>query len=164
MKVPAAPALALLLAACGAARIEGGVFHSPKGYAVTLPGGGWRVAPRGEADLELQRDGLAGGMLADATCEGVERGRPLPVLARHLTFGLTRRVTIESDTRVLGGRPAAHRVVRGVVDGAEVGVEAIVLRSERCIHDFLYVAPVGQFEAGRRDFQAFVESFSEATP
>jgi hypothetical protein len=160
----AAFALALLLSACSAARIENGVFHSPKGYAVKLPGGGWRVAPRGEADLELRRDAPSGGMLADATCEGVERGRRLAVLARHLTFGLARRMTLENDTRILGGRPAAHSVVRGVVDGAEVEVEAVVLKGDRCIHDFLYVAPVGQFEAGRRDFQAFVESLSEAAP
>ena len=164
MNAAALLALVVLLAACSAARIESGVFHSPKGYAVTLPGGGWRVAPRGEADLELRRDAPPGGMLADATCEGGERGRPLPVLARHLTFGLTQRVTLESETRVLGGRPAARSVVRGVLDGAEVEVEAVVLRSGRCIHDFLYVAPVEQFEAGRRDFQTLVESLSETAP
>ena len=162
MRVAALLALAVLLGACGAARIEGGVFYSPKGYAVTLPGHGWRVAPRGEADLELRRDAPPGGMLADATCEGGERGRPLAVLARHLTFGLTQRVTLENDTRTLGGRPAAHSVVRGVLDGGLVEVEAIVLKGGRCVHDFLYVAPAGELEAGRRDFWALVESLSEA--
>ena len=87
-------------------------------------------------------------------------GRPLPVLARHLVFGLTRPVTVESDTRMVGGRPAAHRVLRGVVDGREVEVESLVVKGDRCVHDFLYVAPPEQFEAGRRDFQALVESFS----
>lgn len=164
MKAAGPLALAVVLAACSAARIESGVFYSPKGYSVKLPGDGWRVAPPGEGDLELRRDAPPGGMLADATCEGGERARPLPVLARHLTFGLTRRVTLEMDTRPLGGRPAAHSVVRGVLDGAEVKVEAFVLKSDRCIHDFLYVAPVDHFEAGRRDFQALVESLSEATP
>jgi hypothetical protein len=99
-------------------------------------------------------------MLADATCEGPDPARALPVLARHLVFGLTRPVTVESDTRTVGGRPAAHRVLRGVVDGREVEVESLVVKGDRCVHDFLYVAPPEQFEAGRGDFQAFVESFS----
>jgi hypothetical protein len=153
--------LAALLAGCGpaAGRIESRTFYSPKGYTVTLPEKGWRVEPGG-GDLELRRDLPAAGMLADATCEGPDPGRPLPVLARHLVFGLTRPVTVESDTRMVGGRPAAHRVLRGVVDGRQVEVEALVVKGDRCVHDFLYVAPAGQFEAGRRDFQIFVESFS----
>ena len=50
-------------------------------------------------------------------------------------------------------------MVRGTVDGTEVTVEAVVVKSARCVHDFLYVAPAAAFEAGRRDFRAFVESF-----
>ncbi len=153
-------ALAGLIAACSSSRIEGGVFHSAKGYAVSLPGEGWRVERGGLADLELKREAPPGGMLADATCEGGERARRLPVLARHLTFGLTDRVTVEREGWTVGGRPAEHRVVRGVVDGAPVAVEAVVVDGERCILDFLYVAPIGQFEEGRRDFQALVESLS----
>jgi hypothetical protein len=161
-------ALSALVAACatsriGASRIEGGMLYSPKGYALRLPPSGWRVASDGSADLELRRDAPPGGMLADATCEGRDRGRPLPVLVRHLTFGLTERVTVESDRRTVGGRPAEHRVVRGIADGAPVLVEAVVVDGERCIHDFLYVAPVAHFEEGRREFQALIESLSEWT-
>jgi hypothetical protein len=153
--------LAALLAGCATAtgRIEGGTFYSPKGYTVKLPEAGWRVEPGG-ADLELRRDVPAGGMLADATCDGREVGRPLPVLARHLVFGLTRPVTVKSDMRTVNGRPAAHQVLRGVIDGREVEVETVVIKGDRCVHDFLYVAPSGQLEAGRRDFEAFVESFA----
>lgn len=157
----AALGLAAWLAGCGTAgRIEGGTFHSAKGYTVRLPDQGWRVQAGGRADLELARDAPPGGMLADATCEGPELGRPLPVLARHLTFGLAARETVESGTRVLGGRPAARTLVRGLVDGAPVTVEAVVVKGERCVHDFLYVAPTRQFEAGRRDFQSLVESLA----
>jgi len=156
----AALSLAGLLGACSTSRIDGGTFHSAKGYAVRIPGDGWRVAQGGRADLELKRDAPPGGMLADATCDGPERGRPLPVLARHLTFGLTGRVTLERDTRTVAGRPAEHRVVRGAADGAEVSVEAVVVEGERCIYDFLYVAPVADFDMGRPAFQDLVESLS----
>ncbi len=152
--------LGVLLAGCSASRIENGMFYSAKGYQVRLPAEGWRVQPDGRADLELQRDPPPGGMLADATCEGKPLGYPLPLLARHLTFGLKHRVTVERHTEVLGGRPAEHTVVRGTVDETEVAVEAVVVKTARCIHDFLYVAPVADFEAGRGDFKAFVESFA----
>jgi len=152
--------LGLLLAACGGSRIEGGVFYSPKGYQVRLPGDGWRVERGGAADLELRRETPPGGMLADATCEGKERERSLSLLARHLTFGLRPRSTVESDTWAVAGRPAVHTVTRGTRDSVEVVVESVVLKSGRCIHDFLYVAPVAEFERGRRDFKRFVESLA----
>jgi len=159
-RVTQALGLGLLLTGCGAGRIEHGTFYSAKGYQVGLPRDGWRVEPGGQVDLELTRTGPPGGMLADATCGGVGLERPLALLARHLTFGLKNRLTVESDTWTVGGRSAAHGVIRGRRDGVEVAVEAVVLKGERCVHDFLYVAPVGEFDAGRGDFRVFVESFA----
>ena len=168
MMKPAGVLLAVfLLAGCSASRIENGVFYSPKGYQVSLPRQGWAVKPGGAAELELQRQDPAGGMLADATCDDKTAGRPLTVLSRHLTFGLTERVVenVGKDggenggTFTVAGRPAQRAVVRGRIDGAQVGVEAVVIKGERCVYDFLYVAPVATFETGRGDFRAFVESF-----
>jgi hypothetical protein len=150
----------LVLAGCSAGRVESGTFRSAKGYQVGVPRGGWEIEADAAADLQLRRTAVPGAMLVDASCGGVERDRSLPVLARHLTFGLTDRRTVESDTWTVDGRPAAHRVIRGRRDGMEVTVEAVVLKGERCVHDFLYVAPPGEFEDGRRDFRMFVESFA----
>jgi hypothetical protein len=151
-----------LLAGCASAtgRIENGVFHSAKGYRVTLPTAGWSVEHGPAADLSLQADRGAGGMLVDATCAGRERDRSLDVLARHLTFGLSRREIVESGTATVAGRQATRSVVRGQADGREVTVEALVMRAEPCVHDFLYVAPTGAFDAGRPAFQALVASFA----
>jgi hypothetical protein len=156
-------AMLVLLAAAGCAttgRIENGVFHSSKGYRVTLPATGWKVEQGTRADLALQGEATSGGMLVDATCGGRELARPLDVLTRHLTFGLTKRDVVENGTTRVAGRDAAHSVVRGVADGRDVTVEALVLRVEPCVHDFLYVAPTGVFASGRPAFRAVVESFS----
>lgn len=151
-----------LLAGCASAtgRIDNGVFHSAKGYRVTLPAGGWTVEHGPAADLSLQADRGAGGMLVDATCGGRERGRSLDVLARHLTFGLTHRELVEHGTITVAGREAVRSVVRGQHDGRDLTVEALVMRAEPCVHDFLYVAPTGAFDAGRHAFQALVASFA----
>ena len=154
-------ALGLVLSACAATgRIESGVFYSPKGYHVQLPREGWRIEAGGQADLELKRQAPPGGMLADATCDGREAGRTPELLARHLTFGIGHRDTLESAQIEVDGKQAVRTVVRGTVDGAEVTVEAVVLKGERCVYDFVYVAPAEAFEAGRGDFQALVESFA----
>jgi hypothetical protein len=159
-RVTKALGLGLLLAGCSASRIENGTFYSTKGYQVGVPRDGWLVQPGARVDLELKRVTPPGGMLVDASCGDAGLERPIAVLARHLTFGLTKRMTVENDIWTVGGRPAAHSVIQGERDGAEVAVEAVVLKGERCVHDFLYVAPVGRFEDGRRDFRVFVESFA----
>jgi hypothetical protein len=155
--------IAAVLGGCSASRIENGIFYSPKGYQLSLPRDGWAVLPGGPAELELQRKNPEGGMLADATCGGKTAGRPLAVLTRHLTFGLGHRETVETVQNEAGGRQAERILVRGTVDGKEVAVEAVVVKDQRCVYDFVYVAPADAFEAGRGDFQAFVESFRGAT-
>jgi len=155
----------LFLAGCASGdtgRVANGTFSSTKGYQVRLPPAGWNVTTNPTADLELRRTAPSGAMLVDASCGGAEIDRSLPVLARHLTIGLTNRQTVESDTWTIGTLPAAHRVIRGRRDGADVMVEAVVLKGERCVHDFLYVAPPADFEIGRHDFRRLVESFEEA--
>jgi hypothetical protein len=157
----------VLVAACATAtgRIENGVFHSAKGYRVTLPASGWRVETGPRADLALEREaGAGGGMLVDATCRGREAARPLDVLTRHLTFGLTRRDVLENGTTTVDGREVFHSVVRGRAEGRDVTVEAMVLRAGSCVHDFLYVAPSEAFAAGRPAFRALVDSFTLEAP
>jgi hypothetical protein len=156
--------LAVMLVATGCAmatgRIEHGVFHSEKGYRVTLPSSGWRVDSGHRADLALQSEALPAGMLVDATCGGREAARPLDVLTRHLTFGLTKRDVLENGAARVAGREAAHSVVRGQATGRTVTVEALVMRAEPCVYDFLYVAPSETFDGGRAAFRALVESFA----
>jgi hypothetical protein len=151
--------LGFLLAGCSASRIENGIFHSSKGYQVRVPTG-WRVERNDDADLELRRETPAGGMLVHATCEGKPLEEPLPLLMRHLTFGLRNRRVVEREAGDLGGLPGEHVVLRGTMDGRDVAVEAVTAKTARCVHDFLYVAPADEFEAGHGDFKAFVESFA----
>jgi hypothetical protein len=153
--------LALLAAAgCAATRIEGGVFHSKKGYEVSLPGSAWQVARDSRADIELRRGSPPGGMLADATCGERASERSPERLVRYLTFGLKHREEVRTEPVTVGGRAGARSVLRGTLDGAEVAVDAISVKGEGCVYDFLYVAPVDAFEAGRADFQAFVHSLA----
>ena len=88
----------LALAGCSASHVENGTFYSAKGYQVDAPPGMGGGSSRRETPISSSGGpSPPGGMLADATCAGKTPGYPLPVLARHLTFGLTKRVTVERD-------------------------------------------------------------------
>lgn len=148
------------VSACSGGRIEGGVFYSPKGYRVNLPVGPWRASIQGRADLVLTRVGSEAGILVHATCEGKPSVRPLPVLARHLTFGLEERKPLEREEVTVAGRPGIRMRLEGQLDGIPVTVESFVLKGKECVYDLLYAAPPADFAAGRGEFLKSVGSFT----
>lgn len=157
---------ALVAAGCAtAARIENGVFHSPKGYRVTVPGDAWRVTTDSRADLELRhRDGRA-GMLVNASCDGARTRGPLDVLARHLLSGFRDRSVVTREDVSVNGKVARHAVVEGRLGdaGEPMTVELYVMRDDRCLYDFLYAAPPETFDAGRADFERLIRTFATET-
>ena len=164
-RAPLALALGAVIAftGCAGRRIENGVYHSTKGYRLTLPGADWSVAAESKADLELRhQDGMA-AMLANAECDDRARSRSAGLLLGQLLIGLHDRATIEQDEVSVNGRRALHRVLDGRVaaDGAPTRIEAYVLKEEGCVYDFAYVAPPSSFDAWRADFRRFVESFAK---
>ena len=164
-RAPLALALGVVigLTGCGGRRIENGVYHSEKGYRLTLPGADWSVAGDSKADLELRhQDGLA-AMLANAECDDRARSRSAGLLLGHLLIGIHDRATIEQNEVSLNGRQALHRVLDGrlAADGAPTRIEAYVLKEQGCVYDFAYAAPPASFEAWRLDFRRFVESFAK---
>jgi hypothetical protein len=164
-RAPLALALGAVIAftGCAGRRIENGVYHSDKGYRLTLPGPDWSVAADSKADLELRhQDGLA-AMLANAECDDRAKSRSAGLLLGQLLIGLHDRATIEQNEVSLNGRQALHRVLDGrlAADGAPTRIEAYVLKEQGCVYDFAYAAPPASFEAWRADFRRFVESFAK---
>jgi hypothetical protein len=164
-RAPLALALGAVIAftGCAGRRIENGVYHSDKGYRLTLPGPDWSVTADSKADLELRhQDGLA-AMLANAECDDRAKSRSAGLLLGHLLIGVHDRATIEQNEVSLDGRQALHRVLDGRVaaDGAPTRIEAYVLKDQSCVYDFAYAAPPASFEAWRADFRRFVESFAK---
>ena len=156
-------AAVLALTGCAGRRIENGVYHSPKGYRLSLPGPEWSVAEESKADLELRhQDGMA-AMLVNAECDDRAKARSAGLLLGQLLIGVHDRATIEQNEVSVNGRQALHRVLDGRVaaEGAPTRIEAYVLKDGACVYDFAYVAPPASFDAWRADFRRFVESFAK---
>jgi len=152
-----AACVGLGVTACAGTRIVDGVFHG-RNYRIQLPPG-WQVVPDGRADLALARQDAPGRMLVNATCDGREPERALPVLTRHLLFGLKERQIFGRAQVEVSGEPAERTLFEGksAEDGAVQG-EAYVVKGAHCVYDLLYVSPPGFFEQGRPDFDRFVRS------
>jgi hypothetical protein len=151
----------LALTACAGRRIEDGVFYSPKGYRVSLPGPEWTVVDSSRADLELRhRDGAA-GMLVNAACDDEVVSRPPARLSAQLLAGVRARRVIERGTVALNGQPATHAVVEGhaLEDGPTLRVETYTVTDQRCVYDLVYATPAADFAARRGDFARFLASF-----
>jgi hypothetical protein len=155
-------AMAAVLGGCATARrIDHGVYHSPHGYRVTLPGPEWRLVEDSAADLEL-RNGDRTGMLVTAECGESPSRVPDSMLLRRVLFGLRGRRVLERGDVVVNGAGGARAVVEGTAEdrGDRLRVEAYVLRHGACVYDFLYAAPPDAFEQWRPAFGRLVESFA----
>jgi hypothetical protein len=159
--LPAVAVLLATLAGCGGVRLQDGSYLvSRKGYRVGAPDGWTRIET--EADVTLRRGAPAGGLMAHATCEGNPPTRPLPVLVRHLRFGLRDVQDLVETPVTLAGLPGTAHGFRATLDGLPVAVRAVTLRGTSCVYDLVGVAPPDGLATLIPDFERFSAGFALA--
>jgi hypothetical protein len=147
------------LAGCGGVRLEDGSYVvTQKGYRVGVPAGWTRI--ESEADLAFRRADLPAGLMAHATCEGKPPVRPLPVLARHLRFGLRDIRELSESPVTLGGLPGTAQRFRATLDGVPVAVRAVTLRGVGCVYDLVGVVSPDGLAALAPEFERFTAGFA----
>ncbi len=147
-------------AACAGGSVRDGTYRdADHRFSVRLPPARWQPASVEGATLAFRAPDLDAGMGLRADCNGPEPG-PLPWVARHLFFGLTDKQFHAGEQTARTDAGAVRTRLRARLDGRPVEVDAVTLRSQSCLYDFMYVAPPDRFEAGRPDFDAFVQSWS----
>jgi hypothetical protein len=155
----AVAALVSLLAGCAGVRVENGAYVvRRKGYRVGAPAGWTRLETA--ADVALAREAPSAGLMAHATCEGKAPGRSLPVLARHLRFGLRQVRDLTETPITLGGLSGTASRFRAVLDGLPVAVRAVTLSGPACVYDLVAVAPPGAMGAVLPDFDRLLAGFA----
>jgi hypothetical protein len=111
------------------------------------------------ATLAFRLPALTVGMGLRVDCESPEPG-PLPAVARHLFFGLRDKQREEREPIVLANADGIRTRLIAQLEGAPVQVDALTVRHQACLYDFLYVAPPANFAQGLKDFDAFVGSWT----
>ena len=153
--------LALLTtAACAAGSIRDGAYRDPHDrFTVRLPPVRWQLASLDGAALAFRAPDLDAGMGLRVDCDSPEPG-PLPWVARHLFFGLSNKRIDANEPLTRQDASGVRTRLRARLDDRPVEVDAVTMRRESCLYDFVYVAPPERFEDGRPDFDAFVRSWS----
>jgi hypothetical protein len=147
------------LAGCGGVRLEDGRYVvARKGYRVGAPPGWTRI--ESEADLAFRRADLSAGLMAHATCEGKPPERPLPILVRHLRFGLRDVQELVESPVTLDGLPGTAQRFRATLDGMPVGVRAVTVRGPECVYDLVGVTSPDGMAALAPDFDRFTAGFA----
>ena len=154
--------VALSLTACALRQAPMSVYHSDKGYRVTLPGQDWQIAGERRADLELRHRQGRAGMLVNASCGSRLSGRSPDDLSREILAGFSARDVQQRGAARVAGREATHVVAEGRSGGSRqrVRVEMYVVKDGRCVYDLLYAAAPADFAVWREDFRRLVETFA----
>jgi hypothetical protein len=147
------------LLGCAPSRWQAGsVLVVPdKGYRIALPADWERLDT--EADVAVRHRTLGVVLMAHGTCEGNAPSRSLPVLARHLRFGLRGTQGLATEPMTVAGHAGLRSRFSARLDGVAVAVEAVTVLAQGCTYDLVAVAPAGRSEAATEAFEGFVAGF-----
>jgi hypothetical protein len=157
--------LLIAVAACAGGMTEEGTYRDPqRRFTLRPPPAPWQLMDLDGARLAFRLPVLMAGMGLRGDCESPEPG-PLPSVSRHLFFGLRDMQFLSRDPVVLASVGGFRTRLIARLEEMPVEVEAVTLRHQDCLYDFLYVAPPDHFAQGQKDFEAFLKSWMPvATP
>src|SRR5262245_56345485 len=132
-------------------------------YVGNIPAG-WRLKSFKNNDIAYVSEDAAHIISVNATCEGYEDAS-LEVLTRHLVIGFTERKLLHQELRMLDGREALASRYLLKMDGVPVELMLVVIKKDKCVYDFWYIAPPGRFEEKLGTFEEILKRFhSEPRP
>ena len=151
------------LAACGGdahRAFDGHVYrYGPVAFQVAPVPGGWRPVDVTDASLAYRDETHAATVLLNARCHRPDEGTPLLALTNHLLIGSTAREVVSQEAEPFDAREALHTKMRAKWDGVPIAFDIYVMKKDGCTYDFVYMGDPTSFDAGSRDFEAFVRGF-----
>lgn len=158
-------ALGLLAGGCRSVNLHDGVVYTPDTrYRVGPIPADWHQVNLKDSDFSWVTSPAAFAFWVNSTCKEYE-DVPLVALNRQLLIGFTEVQKVEQHTATLDGREALFSQYIAKLDGVARELGLVVVKKDRCIYDFAYVAPVGQYAVRLGQFQALVNGFqTESQP
>lgn len=159
--------LSLLLVALGChrgVRFEEQVLSKPGvRYRVGALPPVWSQVKLSENDLAWFTEDTGHALSVNSTCREHDDAS-LEVLTRHLLEGFTERVPLLQRAEVVDEREALRSHFQAKLDGVPVELLLVVLKKDRCVYDFTYVAPLGHLQDRVEDLDALVGGFHVENP
>jgi hypothetical protein len=131
-----------------------------KGYQLSVPPAPWRKIDAGTSDLAYQHPADHSMISVNSVC-GQYQDQTLDDLTKGVALGLAQTRVTAVDKLEEGGFPAQRTTVEGRMGAVPMTVSLTVVRSDRCVYDFMLVARSAQFAQHVRAFEDAVDGFSE---
>ena len=123
----------------------------------------WERVQVPQNDLAWYTPDTGHALSVNASCDQHEDA-PLDVLTRHLLSGFTERQEVSHETVVLDEREGLRSHYQAKLDGVPVELLLLVLKKDRCVYDFTYVAPLGRYAERVGDLESLVQGFHSEQP
>lgn len=152
-------ALILPLPAC-LSTIMGTKDARSEAYKITEPGADWDPIDPGEADHRYRNRQDQAILNVTSVCSEA-RYKPLEELSTDILKQLPDHEVVEPPRSTLvGGHPALITEARGQVDGRPMNVRIGVVRTDKCLYDFILAGPKLD-SSSRMAFDRSLQGFKE---
>ena len=121
----------------------------------------WTTVDAGGADYAWWHRESGATIYSDSNCEKGYSDSSLERLANAQSAAIDDAEQVSLREHRLAERDALTAVYSGQVDGVPVVVTTTILKKDRCIYDFVMVAPVGSEDVLTADYDSLVASFRE---
>lgn len=129
-------------------------------YKITEPGADWDPIDPGEADHAYRNRADQAILNVTSVCSEA-RYKPLEELSTDILKQLPEHELVESPrSSVVGGHPALITEARGQVDGRPLNVRIGVVRTDKCVYDFILAGPKLD-SSSRTAFDRSLQGFQE---
>ena len=118
----------------------------------------WTTLQGSLADVAYVNKNNSATISLNSTCEKYQ-DNPLKQLMYNLLASLDEAKWEKDEYFTLDGREAYRVTLRAKADGVPVKAQAIVLRKNYCVYDFIYTAEPQHYQKTVKDFEKFVGSF-----
>jgi hypothetical protein len=158
-------ALLILIIACLAgcsidSFIDSKIAAPPKSttYQISHINNNWTTLNGSIADVAYVNKKNNSTISLNSTCERYQ-DNPLKQLMYNLLANMEDPKWENNQYITLDGREAYKVTIKAKADGVPIKAQAIVMRKNYCVYDFLYSAESKYFNNSTKDFDKFVGSF-----
>lgn len=127
-------------------------------FKVNSLGAGWTTLKDSLADLAYVSKKNGATISLDTTCEKYEDS-PINQLMYNLLANLQNSKWEKDEYIKLDDREAYKVILNATADGVPIKAQAIVLRKNYCIYDFIFSGSPSGYKASLPDFEKFVGGF-----
>ncbi len=153
-------AFSVALCACASSHFDGRVFRNDElAFAVPSPPPAWRPIEVSDALIAYRDDEARATIAINGRCGQDGDDVPLESLTQHLFIYFTEREVVDQQRLPMDDREALRTEMFAKLDGVRHAFVVYVLKKDRCVYDFMFIADPRTAQTGAKRFDRYVEGF-----